>query len=235
MNGVDPRCLLFLPTLWLFFKIIFTRLGRRFLFNRKKGKFLSNVEYAHILSTGGFIHFLENSGNFWRSQGNLREFFSTALVDTMFNPEFRTIWLALVLKGFTGTYASRTVVVRLFFARLACFCHARRDMAGERFGRIAAAVNASEMSSKNKVVLAALIWCKYLIACNACRWKKASLICLISNYFVDFCLIHIFPRSQKMTSVKHDGKNYGELLVWFQTIFSDWFFLHRNSNILRFK
>ena len=36
-----------------------------------------------FLSTGGCIYFLENSGNFWNSQGNLREFFSTALVDTM--------------------------------------------------------------------------------------------------------------------------------------------------------
>ena len=82
MNGVDPGCLLFFSMLGLFF-IIFTRLGRGFLFNRKKGSFLSNVEYAYILSTGGCIHFLENSGHFWRSQGNLREFFSTALVDTM--------------------------------------------------------------------------------------------------------------------------------------------------------
>jgi len=49
--------------------IIFTCLGRGFLFNRKKGSFLSNVEYAYILSTGGCIHFLENSGHFWRSQG----------------------------------------------------------------------------------------------------------------------------------------------------------------------
>ena len=49
----------------------------------KKGSFLSNGEYAYILSTVGCIYFLENSGNFWRSQGNLREFFSTALVDTM--------------------------------------------------------------------------------------------------------------------------------------------------------
>ena len=44
---------------------------------------MSNVKYAYILSTGGCIHFLENSGHFWRSQGNLREFFSTTLVDTM--------------------------------------------------------------------------------------------------------------------------------------------------------
>jgi len=54
-----------------------------FLFNWKKGLFSSNGEYAYILSTGGCIYFLENSLNFWRSQGNLREFFSTVLVDTM--------------------------------------------------------------------------------------------------------------------------------------------------------
>ena len=81
MNGVDPGCLLFFSMLGLFF-IIFTRLGRGFLFNRKKGSFLSNVEYAYILLTGECIYFLEN---FWRSQGNLGEFFTNALVDTMCN------------------------------------------------------------------------------------------------------------------------------------------------------
>ena len=42
---------------------------------------MSNGEYAHILSTGGCIYFLENSGHL--ISRNLREFFSTGLVDTM--------------------------------------------------------------------------------------------------------------------------------------------------------
>ena len=72
-----------------------------FLFNRKKGSFLLNGEYAHILSTGGCIYFLENFGNFWKTQGNLREFFSTALVDTMYSQlEKEALAIVYVLSQF---------------------------------------------------------------------------------------------------------------------------------------
>jgi len=71
--------------------------GMGFLFNRKKSSFLSNGKYAHILSTGACIYFLENFGNFWKTQGNLREFFSTALVDTMM--------LLMVLRWPVGEYS----------------------------------------------------------------------------------------------------------------------------------
>ena len=57
----------------------------------KKGSFLSNGEYVYILLTCGCIYFLEKSGNF-------REFFSTALVDTMYS-----IFLAVRLNYFNNS------------------------------------------------------------------------------------------------------------------------------------